>query len=167
MLRLKLPKDVAADGRHDAVWKLLSTNTTPLSEGSELQVPSLPLSQSLAAECRLALRNGLATPGLEAIAEVLASEQKGLDALRKRAAVAPQNPRVSRLLLMSNDGSKRFYRDCESLLCRYDQRLIGCRLAVTGDDFGSAVYGYPKLMRAILFVDKKAVARALLALLAV
>ena len=161
---LKLPKDVAADSRHGAICKLLTTNTTPVWDGAELQVPTLPLNQALAAECRRAVTTGLATPGLEAIEEVLASEQKGLDALLEKAPKVPQNPRVSRLLLMSNDGSKRFYRDCESLLVKYDQRLIGCRLDVTGDAFGSVVFGYPKLMRALLFVDKKAVARALLTL---
>jgi hypothetical protein len=164
MLSLKLPKDVAADSRHDAVWKLLTTNTTPLWEAAELRVPTLPLNRALAAQCHRAVTTGLATPGLEAIEGVLASEQKGLDALLEKAPQVPQNPRVSRLLLMSNDGSKRFYRDCEALLVKYDQRLIGCRLDVTGDNFGSVVYGYPKLMRALLFVDKKAVARALLTL---
>jgi hypothetical protein len=87
-----------------------------------------------------------------------------LDALVAKAPDAPKAPRVSRLLLMSNDGSKRFCRDCASLLTQYDQRVIGCRLDITGDEFGSAVFGYPKLVRALLFVDKKAVARALLAL---
>ncbi|HEY5960319.1 MAG TPA: hypothetical protein VIV60_27385 [Polyangiaceae bacterium] len=166
MTSLKLPKDVAADDRHDAVWKLLTTNTLPLWEGSELLVPTLPLNQALAAECRRAVHIGFAIPGLEAIEEVLAGEQKGLELLFKKAPDVPHNPRASRLLLMSNDGSNRFYRDCEALLVKYDQRLIGCRLDVTGEGFGSAVLGSQKLARALLFVDKKAVARVLLTLVA-
>jgi hypothetical protein len=166
MTSLRLPKDVAADARHDAICKLLTTNMTPVWEGSELQVPTLPLNQALAAECRRAVHIGFAVPGLEAIEEALAAEQKGLDALFKKAPHVPHNPRASRLLLMSNDGSKRFYRDCEALLVKYDQRLIGCRLDVTGESFGSAVLGPQKLARALLFVDKKAVARALLTLVA-
>ncbi|MGC4064956.1 MAG: hypothetical protein QM784_10000 [Polyangiaceae bacterium] len=164
MTWLRLPKDVAADARHDAVCKLLTTNTRPIWEGSELQVPTLPLNRALAEECRRAVHLGFAVPGLEGIEEALASEQKGLDALLKKAPDAPQNPRASRLLFMSNDGSKRFYRDCEALLVKYDKRLMACRLDVTGESFGSAILGPPKLARALLFVDKKAVARALLAL---
>ena len=164
MLALKLPKDVAADTRHDAVWHLLTTNTTALWEGATLQVPTLPLNQELAAECRQCIAEGLAIPGLEAIGKLLASEQKGLDALNARAPNVPQNPRVSRLLLMSNGGSKRFYRDCEALLAQYDQRVIGFRLDATGNQLGLVVFGKPKLVHAVLFVDKKAVARALLAL---
>jgi hypothetical protein len=164
MLTLKLPKDVAADPRHDAVWTLLAANTTPLWEGASLRVPTLPLNQGLANECRQAVADRLAIPGLEAISKVLASEQKGLDALIAKAPSVPQNPRVSRLLLMSNGGSKRFYRDCEAMLAKYDQRVIGCLLEVTGNHLGSVIFGKPKLVHAVLFVDKKAVARALLAL---
>ena len=164
MLTLKLPKDVAADPRHDAVWNLLTTNAMTLWEGGNLLVPTLPLNQGLADECRQSITDRLAIPGLEAIGKVLASEQKGLDALIAKAPNAPQNPRVSRLLLMSNGGSKRCYRDCEALLAKYDQRVMGCRLDVTGNHFGSVIFGKPKLVHAVLFVDKKAVARALLAL---
>jgi hypothetical protein len=164
MLPLRLPKDVAADPRHETICALLATNTTPLWEGANLRVATFPLNDEMTRECRRSIAAGLAIPGLEAIGDVLASEQKGLDALIAKAPDAPQNPRVSRLLLMSNDGSKRFYRDCESLLAQYAQRVIGCRLDVTGDNFGAVVFGYPKLVRAVLFVDKKAVARALLTL---
>ena len=80
-----MPKDVAADSRHDAICKLLTTNTTPVWDGAELQVPTLPLNHALAAECRRAVTTGLVTPGLEAIEEVLASEQKGLDALLEKS----------------------------------------------------------------------------------
>jgi hypothetical protein len=164
MLSLKLPKDVVADSRHDRVLKLLTSHMVPVWEEAELQIPALPLNDALAAECRHAVTARFAIPGLESIEEVLANEQKGLDALLEKPGNVPQSPRVSRLLLMSNDGSRRFYRDCESLLLKYDQRLMGCRLDVSGDNFGSIVFGYPKLMRALLFVDKKAVARALLTL---
>jgi len=164
MLTLKLPKDVVADSRHDAVRNLLTTNTRPLWEDGSVHVPTFPLGPDLATECQQAIALGAAFQGLETIVKVLASEQKGLDALVAKAPDRPQQPRVSRLLLMANDGSKRFYRDCDSLLVKYTQRLLGCRLDVTGEVFGTALAGYPKLVRAVLIVEKKAVARALLAL---
>lgn len=166
MLPLRLPKDVVADPRHDAVCHLLTASVTPLWEGATIRVPTLPLNHGLAAECRRAIGAGLAIPGLESIEELLRGEQNGLDALNAKSPSRPQNPRVSRLLLMSRDGSTRFYRDCEALLAQYEQRVIGCRLDATGEDFGLAVFGRPKLVRAILLVDKKAVSRTLLTLVA-
>ena len=164
MLPLRLPKNVVADPRHDAVCDLLTANTAPLWDSANSRVPTLALNQGLAAECRRSIANGQAIPGLESICEVLRGEQNGLDALNAKAPDKPQNPRASRLLLLSSDGSTRFYRDCDSLLTEYDQRVIGCRLDVTGADFGLALFGCPKLVRALLLVDKKAVARALLTL---
>ena len=164
MLTLKLPKDVVADLRHDAVRNLLTTNTRPLWDDGNIHVPTFPLCLELATECQQAIALGVAFQGLETIVKVLASEQKGLDALLVKSPDRPQQSRVSRLLLVANDGSKRFYRDCDSLLTKYAQRLLGCRLDVTGEVFGTALAGYPKLVRAVLVVDKRAVARALLAL---
>ena len=55
MLTLKLPKDVVADSRHDAVRNLLTTNTRPLWEDGSVHVPTFPLGPDLATECRQAI----------------------------------------------------------------------------------------------------------------
>jgi hypothetical protein len=162
---LKLPKDVVADPRHDAVVNLLTTHTVLLWESGRNQVATLPMTDVLAAELRGALSAGHAFQGLELISERLASEQKGLDALREKAPDSPQNARVSRLLLLANDGSERFYRDCDALLSRYPQRLLACRLEIPGEALGKALLGSAKMVRSVLVVDKKVGARALLALL--
>lgn len=164
MSALKLPKDVVADPRHAAVSSLLAKHAGLLWEGGRNRVATLPLTSALAEELRGALTAGLACQGLELITEKLASEQKGLDALRHKTPESPQSARVSRVLFVANDGSKRFYRDCDALLSRYPQRLLACRLDIGGEALGDALWGSPKLVRAVLVFDKKAAARALLAL---
>lgn len=161
---LKLPKDVVADPRHDRVLELLAAHAGLLWEGGRCQVPTLPGSDALLAELRGALLAGHAAQGLELISRKLQSEQKGLDALHQKAPENPQNARASRLLFLANDGSTRFYRDCEALLLRYPQRLLGCRLEIAGEALGNALLGSPKMVRSVLVFDKKAAARALLAL---
>lgn len=165
MSALKLPKDVVADPRHDALVRLLEARAGLLWERSRHQVATLPPTPVLLAELRGALAAGHAYQGLELIAEKLASEQKGLDALNEKAPGGPQNARVSRILFLANDGSERFYRDCEALLSRYPQRLLACRLEIPGEALGQALFGSAKLVRSVLVVDKKVGARALLALL--
>jgi hypothetical protein len=165
MSAIKLPKDVVSDPRHDALSTLLATHAGLLWEGGRTQVATLPITGALTEELRGSLTAGHACQGLELITEKLASEQKGLDALRHKAPESPQNARVSRVLFVANDGSKRFYRDCDALLSRYPQRLLACRLDITGEALGEALFGSPKLVRAVLVFDKKAAARALLALL--
>ena len=161
---LKLPKDVAADPRHDAVESLLTSHQGLLWEGGKNQASMLPMNEALAAALRTALAAGHACQGLELCADKLAIEQKGLDALRKKTPEAPQNPRASRLLFLASDGSTRFYRDCDALLSRYAERLLACRLEIAGEDLGNALLGSPRMVRCVLVFDKRAAARALLAL---
>lgn len=162
---LALPKEVLADPRHEAVERLLTTHTDLLWEGGRQKVPTLPMTEALKDELRRALAAGYACQGLELISERLAGEQKGLDALNAKTPESPQNARISRILFLANDGSPRFYRDCDALLSRYPRRLLVCRLEVEGEALGNALFGSPKMVRSVLVFDKKVGARALLALL--
>ncbi len=162
---LKLPKDVLSDPRHDALSNLLARDVGQLWDGGRASVSRVASTPALAATLRDALAAGLACQGLELIAEKLASEQRGLDALKQKAPESPQNARASRFLFLASDGSTRFYRDADALLARYPQRLLVCRLDLAGEALGAAIFGNPKLARAVLVHDKKLGARALLALL--
>jgi hypothetical protein len=162
---LKLPKDVVADPRHDALVSLLAKNTSLLWERGHAPVPTLPMTDALATVLRRALAEGHASQGLEHIGDVLAGEQKGLDALKRKAPESPQNARVSRILFISNDGSPRFYRDVDALLARYPQRLLVCRLDISGEELGPKLVSSDKLIRSVLVTDKRIGALALLALL--
>ena len=162
---LKLPKDVVADPRHDEVVNLLASHAGVLWEGGRHQVATLPITETLSATLRGALVAGQACQGLELITEKLASEQKGLDAVSQKTPESPQNARASRILFLANDGSTRFYRDCDALLVRYAQRLLACKLDLTGEELGNALHGGSKLVRSVLVHDKKFGAQALLALL--
>ena len=123
------------------------------------------MTDALAAVLRAALASELACQGLELATDMLASEQKGLDAVRAKATEGPQNARISRILFLANDGSTRFYRDCDAQISRYQRRLLACRLDIAGEDLGNLLLGSPRLVRSVLVFDKKVAAKALLALL--
>ena len=162
---MKLPKDVVGDPRHEKVLGLLTQDALPLWPNGHNRVATVAPTEALLLELSRDLATSLAVQGLEAIGRVLGREQHGLDALRKKSPEKAQAPRISRLLLIANDGSERFYRECDSLLSKYSERLICCRLDVTGAAFGEALLGPSKLVRAVLVADKTACSRALLALL--
>lgn len=143
---------------------LLASRKGALWEGGQAQVSTLTPTPALFAVLRSALASAHATQGLERAAETLAGEQKGLDAVKHRTPQAP-NPRISRVLFVTEDGSTRFYRDCEGLARRYADRLLVCRLALTGEALGEAILGPAKLARTVLVTDKRACAQALLACL--
>ena len=114
--QLKLPKDVLADPRHDEVVKLLARHVTALWEGSRNEIATIQMTDALSGTLRGALAAGHACQGLELATDKLANEQKGLDAASQKTPESPHNARVSRILFLANDGSTRFYRDCDALL---------------------------------------------------
>lgn len=162
---IKLPKDLQDDPRHAAVSALLQADTAPLWERGRTPVATVPLTRSLANVLGHALHVGLASQGLELVTEKLAREQSGLDAVALKNPTTQTGARASRLLFVANDGSTRFYRDCDGLISRYDRRLIACRVDLDGTAFGQALFGRPKLVRCVLVHDKHVVTRALLAML--
>lgn len=74
-----------------------------------------------------------------------------------------RNVRISRLLLLANDGSPRFYRNVDGLLRRHGSRLFALRLDLDALTLGSLLYGPDRLTRLLLIEHKDAVAAVLLA----
>jgi hypothetical protein len=160
---LPLPRALEADPRAAAVRAALAALARPLWEQGSLAVARAPLSVPLERALLGALRAGAAAQGLERAEAVLRDEQRGLDARVARGEAAG-GARVSRLLVLADDGSRRFYRDAEGLLLRYGGRLLGLRVAAPGDELGRRVLGREALARALLVTDREAVTAALLAL---
>lgn len=162
---LDLPKDVVADPRHGALVALLAGAAGPLWEESAIDVATLPPTDALLAELGAAIGTGQACQGLELVADKLAAEQRGLDAASAKPGAQPHAPRVSRVLFVASDGSKRFYRDVEALLRKHASRLLVVRVDLPGEALGEALLREKRLVRAVLVQDKRACAKALLALL--
>ena len=98
--------------------------------------------------------------GLEASASKLAEEQAGL---MKTAATqtADAAVRISRLLVVSRDGSPRFFREVEKLQKRFANRLEVLVLDCDQEALGEAGFGPGKQARAVLIDHKTAVVRFL------
>ncbi|MCM2324729.1 MAG: hypothetical protein NDJ90_15830 [Oligoflexia bacterium] len=158
---LKLPKEIPAGVPTDTILSRLSADTRPLWERGTHPVAFLDLSVKLAEALRWAAGLGFTTQGLEQISKTLEREENGLALVAEKTGVARASARISRILFMASDGSERFFREGESLLKRYPDRLLGCVVQTAGEDFGEALFGAPKLVRAVLIHDKKAAARVL------
>jgi hypothetical protein len=160
---LRLPKAVEADPRAAALRARLRKDARPLWREGELRVARAPLDDALAAALRGAKRAGQLLRGFEAAEEALAAEEKGQRAADREAG-APRGARVSRLLLLSDDGAERFYRHAEALLEHHAPRVLGLRLRTDAETLGALLFGEGRLARAVLLAHKDAVAAVLLAL---
>lgn len=100
--------------------------------------------------------------GLESADQVLAGQARGLAQVDRRTGVE-RGGRVSRLLIVADDGSDRFYRSVATLLARHAPRVLALRLATDEATLGSACFGAGQVARALLLDHKDAVSQALVA----
>lgn len=160
---VRLPRSVEADPRGRQIPSVLRFRTRPLWQGSEREVPACTLSPGVVEVLRKACRAGRVVRGLEDARRRLANEDWGLG-LADRHSGVPRGVRVSRLLVMADDGAERFYRHVETLLRRHGPRVLALRLDVDAGAFGASVFGPGRRTRLLMLDHKETVSAFLLAL---
>ena len=101
--------------------------------------------------------------GFDQAERVLAAEEKGLAHVDRTHGIA-RGRRVSRLLVLADDGSDRFYREVEFLLQRHAPRVLALRISLDEHALGGVIFGPGQVARLVLVEHKDAVADVLLAL---
>jgi hypothetical protein len=162
---LRLPKRVEEEPGAAHLARELSARAQPLWAGGEWSASLAELAPDLEAALQSAFSAGRIVRGLEGAERVLASEQQGLEHVDRTTGVE-RGGRVSRLLVLANDGSERFYRDVESLLRRHAPRVLALRLDVDEHALGRLLFGRDQVARLLLIAHKDAVSAVLLALAA-
>ena len=160
---LRLPRPVEADPRGQELLKVLTAHARPLRPGGKVRVPMAAFSPALAQALRTAHRAGHLVRSLEVAERRLAAEDRGLGLGDRRSGVS-RGARVSRLLVLSDDGAERFYRQVERLLLQQGPRVLALRLDVQAETLGQMLFG-PGGRAVLLLLDHKdAVSAVLLAL---
>jgi hypothetical protein len=159
----RLPKAIASDPRSALLLKMLATAPHRLWPESPLCIPEADLSAILLETLQAAHRTGRLLRSLEKAQAVLTSEAHG-QRLADRRGGTVRGGRISRLLVLANDGAERFYRRVASLLARHEPRVAAVRLTVDAETLGGALFGKGRSARLLMIVHKEAVGEVLLAL---
>jgi len=101
--------------------------------------------------------------GAELVERALSADAQGLEHV-DRATGVERGQRVSRLIVLADDGSQRFYRNAEALLRRHAPRVMALRLRVDEARLGAALFGPGQVVRMLMIDHKDAVAEVLRAL---
>jgi hypothetical protein len=159
---MRLPRLVEADPRGPQVLRILSTHTRPLWSAG-VEVPTVEFVSELAEALRGAERAGQVIRGLESAERALAAEERGLRLAQGASQMRP-DVRISRLLVLADDGAERFYRHVETLLRRHGPRVLAVRLEVDARALGESLFGPGRLVRLLMIMHKDAVGAILLAM---
>jgi len=160
---LRLPKLVEADPRGQELLRILTAHARPLWPEGKIQVPMVAFSPALAEALRTARRAGQLVRSLEGAERRLVAEDRGLDLVDQRSGVL-RGARVSRLLVLADDGTERFYRQVEKLLRQQGRRVLALRLDVKAGTLGHMLFGPGRRAVLLLLDHKEAVSAMLLAL---
>lgn len=159
-----LPREIEADPCHDAVQAALAANTRLLRPGGTLIAAVVPLTDALRRALGEAGTTHRLRRGLEAAADALDAERRGLASLPPQEA-RRHGGRVSRLLVVANDGAERFYRQVERLVAAHAPRVLTCIVDCDGATLGALLYE-PDAVAKLVLVEHKTVVAAVLRALA-
>lgn len=160
--RYRLPKTIENDPRAAHLLQRLVANGTPLWERAALPAALLDLGDAVETALRSAYQSGALVRGLEAAERRLDEEERGLSRVRTDQD-RESGVRISRLIVVTSDGSERFYRNVESLLRRHGERVCALRLQTDEHSLGGLLYGPGRVTRLVLVEHKNVVASLLLA----
>ncbi len=159
---MKLPRQLESDGVEADVRAALGKEMIGLCSDSEMRIPVLAANTELRKHIFYAKSIGELIIGLEAIEKALTNELRGL---QKVCATQAQGERVARLLIVTNDGSSRFYRELTFLQGKQGARLMICRLDVDSAMMGDILCLKNKHVKAVLLNRKRSVVNVLKSLL--
>ena len=148
-----LPRKLQSSENEEAIRTALSSHTEKLREEGNLVVPLLSVNSALAGALQTAERRGHLRIGLEAAEGKLSRERQGLLKMQQEQGLVV-GKRISRLILVADDGTDRFYRSVEWLAKDHQSRLLVCRLNVPGMEIGRILFGEERNIK-LLLIDHK------------
>ena len=161
--KLKFSKALEEDPHYLSLLSLLEKDRRPIWEKGTIAVSYVHFIPALGSALSEALRHRQLVMGLEMIDTTLDNEKKGLDAVHEKKSTTPSY-RVSRLLIVANNGSERFYRSCERTALKHKERLLLIVTDIPAILLSAEVSREGREIKALLVSDKEAVSKVLLSL---
>jgi hypothetical protein len=161
---MKFPRQLEIEYGADTIRRVIATHTKRLWSGGDFDVPFVAFSDLLKNSLQEAVHKGYVRFGLESVSVKLQAEQKGISHITTRGVV-PHGGRISRLILLSNDGAERLYRHVEQLLRSHTPRLLVCLLDADSAALGKLITGKEKQIKLVMAEHKDAVSEILRAVL--
>ena len=151
-----LPKKLENSHEGKDILMALNSHLRSVKQWNDLVVPSFGFSESVINSLHSARRSGRLTRGLEDAEKKLSAEKAGIANIDIKTG-SQRNERISRLALITNDGSERFYRQTKKLVEQNRPRVLAVHLDMTSVELGERLFGPGKRVLFLLINHKDAV----------
>ena len=159
MKEYKLPRQLVSDPKTAGLLDHIFSRVRKLKAESEFSVPLFELTDRFKKSLLASRRAGHVVRGFENAFDLLALERDGINKIINQSG---QGDRVSRLVLVSNDGADDFYNKAEKLILRHSPRVLGCIVQTDSYNLGSLLFGDGKIAKLILIDHKDDVSQILM-----
>lgn len=152
----RFPKQFDNPEHEQLIREYLNRHMRPLRIDAPIQLPWIPLDEPLSQALGYGFQNRSLLPGIDPAEMHLEKERQGLLKLtRMDSTAAPR--RISRLLLITRDGSDRFLRRVVKLLLDNQPRLAGLVIDASADTLSRILKGSTGGIKCLMANDKQAV----------
>lgn len=158
-----LPKKLEGREEGRKIPGILNSHLKPVKPGNDYMLPSFSCSESIMNTLNSARRTGRLIRGFEDAEKKLSAERKGIACVDKKTGTHRKD-RVSRVVVVANDGSERFYRQLIKLVEQNRPRVLAIHLDVTSFELGQGLFGPGKRSLFLLINHKDAVINLLTSL---
>lgn len=158
-----LPRSIESHENYNLIKSFVENNQQPLWPGSTFSAVDASISKEFFEILRQAKVKNILSRGLEIIERKLETEKKGLEMADQKSGTS-RTRRISRLLILSNDGAERFYRKAGALLRLHGDRVLAIKLDIDSAALGKQLFGEGKTAKMLLLDHKQSVTEALLAI---
>lgn len=161
---LVLPKKLHGNREEKKIQTVLNSHLKPVEHVIGFIVPSFQLSEPIINSLYYARRTGRLVRGFEDSERKLNAEREGIANIDKKTG-SERKERISRLIIIANDGSDRFYRQTKRLIEQNGPRVLAVYLDVTSFELGERLFGPGKRALFLLINHKDAVINFLTSLI--
>lgn len=151
-----LPKKLTETEEGRKILSVLSRHLISLIPGNDYRLPSFQMSQPIMEALYSARRTGRLIRGLEDAEKKLNAERAGIVKVDNKTG-SDRKVRISRLVVVANDGSERFYRQTKKLIERNRPRALAIYLNITSFELGERLFGPGKRVLFLLISHKDSV----------
>lgn len=162
---VRLPKELESHPKFSVIEETLLNELHPLWEKSVVFIPHIGLSEKIEKKIIQLESYRKFEKGIETIEKFLIREKNGIKATLEKTKTTSQR-RISRLLLITNDGTERFYRMCDALMRHHEDRLLCIQLKCSSSELSEKLFqNSEKKVKALLITDKAAVSDFLISII--
>lgn len=163
MNEIRFPKAVEKSDKFEKIKCYVQENRKKLWQEARTKAVFVPAEEKLIKLFQLEHKRGRMIRGFEMVERNLFAQLEGTKSVDAKTGVK-RGKRLSRLIVVSNDGSERYYRKVDKMAQQFESIVLVMRINLDSTSLGEMFFGSGKIVKLFMFDQKESMTNALEAL---